>query len=177
MIAPAYQNDQEVSAALALLMRADDPRRAAWDAAGDDDKAVARLQATIDIDAVRWRGSRACADQPMAWPRRERRGGALQFVGTFADAPGASVADLPRELRLAHAAQSAGIVLGAAAGQGAQAAAAEVEAAVAAGLTSQSVPGRSETYDARRAAAPFNRLEPEARRLLERFRWTGGSFS
>lgn len=174
MSAPNYQTVDEVTEKLAELLPSSDPRRAAWiaDGADEDDQLIACVQATMKLDALRYEGIPEDCDQLTAWPRLDRPCG--RQIGPVADVGTETVAGLPVNLRAAHAIQAAAEHFANLTGQGGAIAAAEIEASIAAGLVSQSVKGRSESYDPRRAADAWNQVEPEVRRLLARYRLVGG---
>ncbi len=168
----------------ALLMSGDD-RRVAWAALTADDKAIALRRATADIDAVRWIGYPADAEQPLAWPRMERRpGNSVERVfsdpttsgaGTYIDPDPEPVGtepvtSTPRPLKSACAIQAAHHAL-LARGVGA---ARRLEEAAGRGVLSMSGAGWSETIDPRTALDAWARITPEAQRLLRIYRLRGG---
>lgn len=164
----------------ALLMSADD-RRVAWAALSSDDKAVALRRATADIDAVRWIGYPADTEQPLAWPRMERRPGntverifrdpSTSGAGTYIDPDPEPVGtepvtSTPRALKAACAIQAAHHAL-LARGVGA---ARRLEEAAGRGVVSMSGAGWSESVDLRAAQDAWARITPEAQRLLRIYR-------
>lgn len=178
-----YLSVEQTTARIATLMVSSDPRRLAWAALSDADRAVVATQAQRDIDACRYRGARVEPDQGREWPRFVRSSpSAYQLSDTLnmtnaylePDTAGdgdAQVEGLPLAVKDAFAFQAAhraAVSLG-------LDTAAHVEAAAARGVTSQSAGGVSETIDIRRATSPWSRLCADAQRVLDGLRTCGGA--
>lgn len=167
----SYLSASEAGTLIAASLIAADALRVAWEAAGDEDKDAALTRATETIDACLWRGTVAEGDQPLNWPRIDRRG---ELIHPDLDEPATpQVAGLPRLVRLACALQAAWLLARA----GDIDPLAVVEEAAARGVSNASGGGQSMTIDAAHARSPWARLHPRAQTLLTPLRAAGGSAS
>lgn len=166
--ATAYNTVETITAILQQELASTDARRLAWEAADESDQAVFALRATEDIDGPLWLGVRAERDQPNEWPRLWRRD--LAYVDPDPSPAGdAPVPSIPARVARAHAIQSALRALRARGLDPGRA----LEDAANRGVVSHSGGGHSESIDLERANSTWSRLDPEAQRLLVRYRAAG----
>lgn len=164
----AYLTAEEAGDLLASIHTSSNPRRTAFEALSEDDQETCLLRATMEIDAVAWRGHVADLAQGNMWPRIHALDTPVLIDPTEEEE--ASFADIPDNVRLACAAQAAFL---AQREEGADATGHVLEAA-ARGVTAMSAGGMSETIDDRHARTPWAALCREAQGLLERYRAVGG---
>jgi hypothetical protein len=172
-----YLNVAEVGAILAEIIVVSGMLRQAWTSLSTEDQIACIANASIDFDSVRWKGHKLDADQPTAWPRKDRYGnlilpqGEVQYPASLGDGAW-SFASLPREIRIGIAVQAAAR----AADQLNLDQSLQVVGMAAQGITGIGGAGTAWSTEGHIARQPSAQLHRVVRQLVSRYLATGAEF-